>query len=151
MDAIKTLKKFEYWDVILTVIVVFAFYQLLGVVLGTSHPIDVVVSESMLPNMKPGDLIVCMKGEPEMNNVVIYSGMRKYPIIHRVIGINDSYCRGENPWKINISEGTCYTIKGDHNNVKDPPVNEDQIMCVVKAKIPYLGYPRYLIYKFIGI
>ena len=123
MDYIKTLKKFEYWDVVLTVIGVFIFYQLLGVALGTSHPIDVVVSDSMLPNMKPGDLIVCMKDEPELNNVVIYSGTKKYPIIHRVIGINDSYCRGGNPWKINISEGTCYTIKGDNNNASKKRVH----------------------------
>lgn len=151
MGAIKTLKKFEYWDVILTVVGVFIFYQLLGVALGTSHPIDVVVSESMLPNMKPGDLIVCTKGQPEINDVVIYSGMRKYPIIHRVIGINDSYCRGDNPWKIKIKNGYCYTIKGDNNNVRDPPVSEGQIMCVVRVKVPYIGYPRYLIYKFIHI
>ncbi len=151
MDAIKTLKKFEYWDVILTVIAVFVLYQLLGVALGTSHPIDVVVSESMLPNMKPGDLIVCMEGQPEIDDVVIYSGIKKYPIIHRVIGTNDSYCRKDNPWKIKIENGTCYTIKGDNNNAKDPPVSEEQIMCVVKARIPYLGYPRYIIFKVFGI
>ncbi len=151
MDAIKTLKKFEYWDVILTVIAVFVLYQLLGVALGTSHPIDVVVSESMLPNMKPGDLIVCMEGKPEINDVVIYSGIKKYPIIHRVIGTNDSYCREDNPWKIKIENGTCYTIKGDNNDAKDPPASEEQIMCVVKARIPYLGYPRYLIFKVFGI
>ncbi|HDI06529.1 MAG TPA: signal peptidase I [Candidatus Aenigmarchaeota archaeon] len=151
MMDIKTLKQFKYWDIVLTVVGVFIFYQLLGVVLGTSHPVDVVVSKSMLPDMKPGDLIVCMKGKPKINDVVIYSGIRKYPIIHRVIGINDSYCRGTNPWKIKIENGTCYTVKGDNNRMRDPPVTEGQIMCVVKAKIPYLGYPRYLIFKVFGI
>ena len=145
------LKKFEYLDVILTVIVVFLLYQLLGVVLGTPYPIDVVVSSSMHPNLYEGDLIVCTRGEPKINDIVIYKGMKKYPIIHRVIGINDTYCRGDNPYKIAIKNKTCYTIRGDNNEVMDPPVSEEQIMCVVKVKIPYIGYPRYLIYKILGI
>ncbi len=151
MDAIETLKKFEYWDVILTVLAVFFFYQFTGVVLGTSHPIDVVVSESMVPYMHPGDLIICSRGVPELNDVIIYSGRRQYPIIHRVIGINDSYCRGENPYHISIKDKTCYTLKGDNNDARDPPVSEEQLLCVVNTKIPYLGYPRYLIFKILNI
>lgn len=145
-DSLKTwLKEFEYWDVIITIIGVLAFYYALGLALGTTHPIDVVVSESMLPNLQPGDLVVCSKDTPELNDIIIYAGGRNFPIIHRVIGINDSYCREQ------IDEGTCYTIKGDNNQVRDPPVREEQVMCVVQVKIPYVGYPRYLIFKVFGI
>lgn len=151
MDYIKLIKNFEYWDVVLTIIGVYLFYQVLVFSFGTTHPIDVVVSESMLPTLKPGDLIICMKGEPELNDIVIYSGFRDYPIIHRIIGVNDTYCRGDNPYRIEINNQTCYSIQGDNNPVRDPPVAEDQIMCVVKAKIPYAGYPRYLIFKVFGI
>lgn len=143
--AIEKVKQFEYWDVILTVIAVFVFYQLLGIALGTSHPIDVVVSDSMLPDLRPGDLVVCAKSNPKVGDVVIYSGPKRYPIIHRVVGINDSYCRKE------IKQGSCYTIKGDNNPNLDPPVREEQIMCVIQLHIPYLGYPRYIIYSFLGI
>ena len=135
----------EYLDIILIIIGVFAFYQFLGLALGTPNPVNVVVSPSMHPNLYEGDLIICAKGEPKINDIVIYSGNREYPIIHRVIGINDTYCRKE------IKEGTCYKIKGDNNQAEDPPVREDQILCVVKAKIPYIGYPRYLIYKIFSI
>jgi len=150
-SIIEKLKEFKYWDIVLTIVFVFLFYQALGFILGTSHPVDVIVSESMLPNMSPGDIVVCGKGEPQVRDVVIYASNRKYPIIHRVIGINDSYCRGDNPPKDGITEGICYTIKGDNNQVPDAPVSEKQIMCVVKAHIPYVGYPRYLIYKVLGI
>ncbi len=144
-EIIKKIKKFEYWDVILTILAVFVFYQLLGIALGTSHPIDVVVSESMEPVLKPGDLVICAKGNPEKSDIIIYSGPKKYPIIHRVVGINDNYCRKE------IKEGTCYHIKGDNNPSSDPPVKEKQIMCISQVHIPYLGYPRYLIYNYLGI
>jgi len=133
----------EVLDIVVAILIVVVFYQLLGIAFGTSHPIDVVVSESMLPSLKPGDLVICMKDKPKIGDIVIYSGIENYPIIHRVIGINDSYCRE----KIN---GTCYHIKGDNNEISDPPVSEKQIMCVVKLRVPYLGYPRYLIYKLIG-
>lgn len=141
----RTIKKFEYWDIILTLIAVFIFYQLLGIALGTSHPVDVIVSSSMVPNMNPGDLVICAKDNPKIGDVVIYTGFKKYPIIHRVIGINDSYCREK------IKDTTCYHIKGDNNPISDPPVIESQIMCVVKVHIPYLGYPRYLIFKVLNI
>lgn len=143
--SIEKVRKFEYWDVILTILAVFVFYQLLGIALGTSHPIDVVVSESMMPALNPGDLVVCSKDKPKVGDVVIYSGPKKYPIIHRVVGVNDSYCREE------IKEEVCYHIKGDNNPNSDPPVREKQIICVTQIQIPYLGYPRYLIYNFLGV
>jgi signal peptidase I len=142
---IKRIKKFEYLDYILIFSCIFISYQLLGLALGTSNPINVVVSESMLPNLKPGDLVICVKDTPKINDIVIYSGPKKYPIIHRVIGINDSYCKEK------IKESTCYHIKGDNNPVADPPVMEKQILCVTKVQIPYLGYPRYLIYSILSI
>jgi signal peptidase I len=149
--VIEKLKEFPYWDIVLTVVAVLLFYQGLAFVLGTSHPVDVIVSESMLPTIKPGDIVLCAKGEPQIGNVVIYASNRKYPIIHRLIGINDSFCRGDNFYKVGIENGTCYTIKGDNNPVPDPPVMKEQVMCVVKLQIPYVGYPRYLIYKLLGI
>ncbi|OYT43666.1 MAG: signal peptidase I [Candidatus Aenigmarchaeota archaeon ex4484_56] len=127
---------------------VFIFYQLVGIALGTSHPIDVVVSNSMKPNMNPGDLVICAKDTPKLNDVVIYTARIKdknYPIIHRIIGINDTYCKKK------IKNGTCYVIKGDNNPVADPPVSENQIVCVSKLRIPYIAYPRYIIYKILGI
>lgn len=147
----KTLRRFPYWDIVLTVLFVWLFYQGLGYALGTTHPVDVIVSESMLPTMKPGDIVICQAGVPEVGDVVIYAGDRQYPIIHRVIGINDSFCRGDNNYHIEISDGTCYAIQGDNNPIPDAPVSESQIMCVVKAHVPYVGYPRYLIYKSLGI
>jgi signal peptidase I len=151
MSLLDEIKKFPYWDVVLTIVFVLAFYQVLSFALGTTHPVDVIVSESMLPKIRPGDIVICAKGEPQLQDIVIYASNRQYPIIHRVIGINDSFCRGENFYKIGIQNGTCYTIKGDNNPVPDAPVMKEQVMCVVKYHIPYVGYPRYLIYKVLGI
>jgi signal peptidase I len=151
MRFLDEIKKFPYWDIVLTVVFVFIFYQVVSFALGTSHPVDVIVSESMLPTIKPGDIVICAKSEPQLSDIVIYASNRQYPIIHRVIGINDSFCRGENFYRVGIQTGTCYTIKGDNNPVPDAPVMREQVMCVVKYHIPYVGYPRYLIYKLMGI
>jgi len=151
MSLVSEIKKIPYWDAILTVVLVLLFYQIISFALGTSHPVDVIVSESMLPSIKPGDIVICAKDTPQVGNVVIYAGARQYPIIHRVIGINDSFCRGENFYHVGVQNGTCYTIKGDNNPVPDVPVMGEQVMCVVKAQIPYVGYPRYLIYKVLSI
>jgi len=142
---LKKIEKSEYLDITLTILAVFIFYQILGLVLGTSHPINVVVSESMIPTLYPGDLVICANEKPEKNDIVIYSGPKKYPIIHRIVGINNSYCRED------IKKDTCYEIKGDNNPISDPPVREEQIMCVSQIHIPYIGYPRYLIYNYLGL
>jgi len=121
---------------ILEFIVIFAaaflFYQAIGFALQTPTPMVSVVSESMLPTLHVGDLVIVAKGDYKVGDIVVY--MRgNMPIIHRIIEIKN----GE------------YVIKGDNNAVADPGnVKQIQILGKAIGAAPLLGYPRLVLYWF---
>jgi signal peptidase I len=52
----------------------FAFWLLLGFALGTSTPLDVVTSCSMLPNLDRGDLVILQGGEVKTQEILTPTG-----------------------------------------------------------------------------
>lgn len=82
-------------------------------------------------NIKRGDIIVY---EAIVNN-------KKVNIIHRVVKIKK------------IGDKICFETLGDNN--KGIQAHFEKNICEIKGKlvikIPYIGYPRYLIYKFFKI
>ena len=95
-----------------------------------------IVSNSMFPVYKRGDVIIVEKITKDSDKK-----LKKYDIIeykldnivvaHRIIHIEEH------------NDGTkLYITKGDNNNVADnKKVTPDQILGVVKFKIPKIGYP----------
>ncbi len=75
---------------------------------------------------RKGDLIIIFgKKDIQVGEVVIFNAGRNHPIIHRVISLNP------------------IQTKGDHNNgqlSEEKSINENQIIGVAVAKIPYLGW-----------
>ncbi len=112
-------------------------YITLGWVLHTSMPVVTVVSDSMLPILHVGDLLLVENiNEPQVGDIVVYKvSVLNYPIVHRIVG--KKFVNGTN----------VFIMKGDHNPSEDPfLVERKDIIGRVFFAIPMLGYPRYLLY-----
>ncbi len=125
----------------------FLLYFGLQVVLNTEAPIVIVVSGSMEPNIREGDLLFVAGANPEdiingtaedkNGDVIVFDarglwvGAPEEPIVHRVVG---KYLNGD----------TWYFItKGDANSLPDQAsVPETRIIGVVIGGIPYIGWVK---------
>lgn len=94
-----------------------------------------IVSNSMQPVYSRGAMVVVERvSDPidiEVGDIVQYQSDGK-TITHRVVAIDAA------------SDGTgkrVFTTKGDNSPSRDPVVSGNQIGGVVKAQIPYIGYP----------
>lgn len=128
----------------------FLVYFGLQVALNTEAPIVIVVSGSMEPNIREGDLLFVMGANPEdikngtveeqNGDVIVFDarglwpGAPEEPIVHRVV---DKY----------LVEDTWYfRTKGDANSLSDQaPVPESCIIGVVIGGIPYIGWVKILL------
>ncbi len=113
----------------------------LGFALGTQTPVVDVVSCSMFPVYDRGDmLLVAGDKTPQVGDVIVYDAPGySYPIIHRVIKIND--------------DGT-YQTQGDNNNGQLPfekSVRPSQIKGKALFRMPYLGWVKLVPMKFLGL
>lgn len=90
-----------------------------------------------------GDLVIAYKASPsqiKVGDIIIYTATYEgetEQIIHRVINETD------------INGSYYYTTKGDANPASLPfeiKIPYDKVIGVVGTDIPYLGYPRYLLY-----
>ena len=99
------------------------------------HPVS---SESMIPTLNVGDLIVVRGVDPgsvTVGTVIVFHSPRNYDmlIVHRVVGISSQ-------------AGKLYfETKGDNNPTKDgwypyPGVPEGNLVGIVIGKIAYVGY-----------
>lgn len=153
----KEKKPLSHKKVIIAVVMIFiAFfgsffaYLILQVVLNTEAPIVVVVSGSMEPSIREGDLLFVMGANPEdikngtaeekNGDVIVFdarglwAGAPEEPIVHRVI---DKYLVGDT-WY--------FRTKGDANSLPDrEPVPESRIIGVVIGGIPYIGWIKILL------
>ncbi|MDR2623421.1 MAG: signal peptidase I [Methanobrevibacter sp.] len=141
-------------------VVIYAVIIIVGL-LAAEH-LNVVISGSMEPVLYRGDIVGIEKtnflgfhefdpNDVKVGDVVVYNG--KWfpgPIIHRVIGINES------------NGVKTFTIKGDNNPVPDPlPVKPEQVVARVVTIgdhpfiIPKIGYITIYIkgfcYQLLGI
>ncbi len=107
--------------------------ELLRVGLGTESPLMVVSSESMVPTLNVGDIILVRGIDPRdvvVGMIIIFHSPSNYeiPIVHRVVGID------------NQGDSIFFETKGDHNLSKDGwKVPAQNLMGAYVGKIPYLG------------
>jgi signal peptidase len=108
--------------------------------LGTSNPMMVVISQSMVPNLGVGDFIFIEAikdfnqveiGEPPFGDILVFvrPGYHEEFIVHRVI---DGF-KSENGW--------IFQTKGDNNAFPDGfQVPEDLVVGRVINRLPVIGY-----------
>ncbi len=113
----------------------------LGFALDTKTPVVDVVSCSMYPFYDRGDmLLVAGDKSPQAGDVIVYDAPGyNYPIIHRVIKINE--------------DGT-YQTQGDHNSGQLPfekSIQSAQIKGKAIFKMPYIGWVKLLPMEALGL
>ncbi|MFZ3077526.1 MAG: signal peptidase I [Candidatus Aenigmatarchaeota archaeon] len=126
--------------IVLGFIIAYSINVGLGFALGTQTPVVDVVSCSMFPFYDRGDmLLVAGDNTPQVGDVIIYDVPGyNYPIIHRVIKIND--------------DGT-YQTQGDHNSGQLPfekNIQSSQIKGKALFKMPYIGWIKLVPMKIFG-
>lgn len=101
----------------------------------------VIMSNSMVPIYSRGDMVFVQQVTQDMDITVgdIIEYKREDRVItHRVVKVVDT------------GTDKVYTAKGDNNQSNDPwPIARSQILGVVKAKIPYIGYPSVVVNELI--
>jgi signal peptidase len=122
--------------IILMVVIVFGFWYGCQLALNTHYPALAVVSGSMLPTLNIGDVII-VQGVPasQINanyttgDIVVYRRQSDEKlVVHRAVK------------KVPNPDGTwTITVKGDNNDLSDPPFNESYLVGKVIARIPYVG------------
>jgi signal peptidase len=120
------------WIVSIVILLIFITF---GLGFFTVKPV-VILSGSMEPIIKPGDMVIirkCDAGEVAVGDIVEYK-MPNFNVVHRVIAI--TYEGGK----------LGFITKGDANKSPDKTiVNSNQIVGKFVLNIPYVGYPTYLI------
>lgn len=101
-----------------------------------------VMSNSMFPTFQRGDAIIIEKIDEEMKknlqkgDIIEYRLENKY-VMHRIVEV------------AKIEGEIVYQTQGDNNNGPDSKlVTTDQIVGVIKFKVPYVGYPSVIITEF---
>jgi signal peptidase len=99
------------------------------------YSLSSIASNSMYPSLQKGDAIIIKKlneqeiGDLQLGDIIAFRE-GDYIITHRIIEIEKGY----------------YTTKGDNNNIKDVTKRKkDDIIGIVKFRIPYVGYPSVMI------
>ncbi|MEE8599252.1 MAG: signal peptidase I [Dehalococcoidales bacterium] len=108
--------------------------------LGTSNPMMVVISQSMIPTLGVGDFIFIQSiddydtvviGDPPVGDILVFfrPGISEEYIVHRAIGgtlVDDKWV---------------YQTKGDHNTFQDSfTVDQELVVGRVVNRLPILGY-----------
>lgn len=126
--------------IVLGFIIAYSINIGLGIALDTRTPVVDVVSCSMYPFYDRGDmLLVAGDKTPQEGEVIVYDAPAfNYPIIHRVIKVND--------------DGT-YQTRGDNNGGQfdfEKSVQGSQIKGKAVLKVPYLGWVKLVAMKAFG-
>lgn len=101
-----------------------------------TYKISSVLSESMEPLIKRGDLILIEKDKSFKKGDILYFKQDKLYIIHRVLEEKHLY------------DGSFYITKGDNNKKRDSfKVAKSDALGKVILNIKYLGYPSYALSK----
>lgn len=99
-----------------------------------SYQPQVIMSNSMVPVFSRGSVVIVEKANPmdvRVGDIIQYKGADRM-ITHRVITIDAA------------SDGSgerVFTTQGDNNPSPDPLVTPSQIVGIIRAEIPYIGYP----------
>lgn len=142
----------------LGILVAISVHQASGLALHTGLPIVTVSSQSMVPVLNVGDIVI-IRGEEtyELGDIIVFNGWETEPIIHRVVAIGNypdvEKLEGWNELtdkyisEMSYGKEKIYITKGDNNVKCDQcagryPVEESKIYGRAVAKIPYLGWVK---------
>lgn len=145
----------------LGIIVAFMVHQVSGLALGTGLPIVTVSSQSMVPTLNVGDIVIIKGTETyRTDDIIVFKGWERDPIIHRVVAVAEgnevTKLEGWNELtdqfvaQMAYGRGKIYITKGDNNPRCDQcfnrlPVQENEVYGKAVAKIPYLGWVKILV------
>ncbi|NWF95911.1 MAG: signal peptidase I [Candidatus Thorarchaeota archaeon] len=138
-------RRFLRWDqrselvktLIMMVIIiggVFGGYGIFMLAMGTTSPLVVVTSESMVPTLNRGDMLVLQRQSPEeieLGEIIVYtaSWYTEAPIVHRVVRIET------------VNGEYRYYTKGDANAHEDIGYRVyADVVGVVVLQIPAIGH-----------
>ena len=134
---VKFFKKNPAARVILLILILFSStygsVEVLRIILHTESPLMVVSSESMVPTLNVGDIILVRGVNPNsihVGTIIIFHSPYDYqmPIVHRVLTIS------------NDSNSLAFQTKGDNNPAPDGwRVPTKNLMGIYVAKLPYVG------------
>jgi len=116
---------------------------ILPLLLRTPSPFVVVMSGSMEPSLRPGDLLVVegyRSRMPDVGDVVVYRS-RRYGrvVVHRVVRVDESR-----------KDVTLFT-KGDAVEYADvEPVKMGDVLGSVRWRVGWLGLPSYFMWRALG-
>jgi len=127
--------------IVLGFVIALAVNNILAFTLNTDMPVVAVFSNSMVPTFSKGDMLFVRNymGEekPEIGDIVIFDTPNfPYPIIHRIIEINDDQIQ----------------TKGDNNPVQDPwTITEKSIHGKSIFIVPVLGWVKVTAFSIFGV
>ncbi|NCU37588.1 signal peptidase I [Candidatus Saccharibacteria bacterium] len=94
-----------------------------------------IMSDSMRPVYARGSMVIIRKNiqpvDIQVGDIIQYE-REAITITHRVVAINAAS---------DGSDARVFTTKGDNSPSIDPPVTEQQVVGVVRAQVPLVGYP----------
>ncbi len=135
--AIRFFRRNSTARVLLIILILFAAtygsVEIMRLVLRTESPLMVVSSESMVPTLNVGDIILVRGFDPNavtVGTIIIFHSPNDWdmPIVHRVIAVD------------NQGGSIFFRTQGDHNGAPDVwMVPSDNLIGVYVAKIPYVG------------
>jgi len=116
-------------------------YGAFTVAMGTTNPLVVVESESMLPTLEIGHLLVLQARAPDqiqVGNIIVFdASYHTKPIVHRIVAIENVSIEIDNVTTYELH----YFTQGDNNDIRDPMYRtHDDIIGVVVYAIPYIGH-----------
>ncbi len=117
------------------VIIAMLIYQALTIALGTTRPVIDVVSESMVPAINKGDLVIVRHVDPltlKIGDVIVFETLSEpLPVIHRLYKINE--------------DGTFQTL-GDNNHGEqhdwEKRIEGSNVIGKAVFVIPYVGWVK---------
>lgn len=143
LETLKRIWKNDYFQMALMValmaVIVFGFWYGAQLVMNTEYPALAVVSESMLPTLNIGDIIIIQGVNASQihanytnGDIVVFKNPKyndpNFRVVHRAVK------------KEYRADGWWITTHGDNNNVgAEEQFNEKDLIGKVIAKIPYIG------------
>lgn len=121
--------------------IIFTVVLALFMIGSFSYQPKVIMSNSMHPVFSRGSMVIVKKIsaiDVEVGDIVQYTAPG-HTTTHRVIRID---------FTEDGSGKRVFTTRGDNNPSPDPPVKANQIVGVIRAQIPYIGYPTVWLNEF---